>query len=462
MVETGIVVDENGYVCLFGNAGTNAIYVIAPCPQWQPSPTATPLVPAYCDASKVWGTSGNGIGQFNHPLGVAAFGNRLFVADNTSGQGGNILQFNLNGANLVYIKQIPGAGFEGLAVDGHGNLFAADNANGRVFVMNDSGSISATITGLNQPTNVWVDNQENLFVSAAGSVYKYKPNPSGGYQSSAAATLLKPAGGYLAGVAGMDSQGAILYVADWSNQQIYEYDETETDVYSAPKTVATNVSYPWDIDLDSGANAYVLNRTGGYQVFETGPTWQLVNTCTGFTYQGKNDGYIDPHGLALDGQGDIFITDNQNSRGVKFALKGLVLTHLPSPTSTPTWTSYTPGSGFYPSIVKNPCEDGTCTPTPVRAFLGVAAAPNVSKDGEPIRFLVNLEHPAKVHLTLVNVMGERIFQDKFTGGAGENEYSWDLENQSGTQVASGLYIYTLNIDDGKGVKTFKGKVAVVH
>ena len=114
-------------------------------------------------------------------------------------------------------------------------------------------------------------------------------------------------------------------------------------------------------------------------------------------------------------------------------------------------------------IENTPTTTPTPTPTltPVRVFSGVVAAPNVSKSGEPIRFRVGLEHPAKVHLTLVNVAGERIYQDEFAGGVGENEYNWDLDNQSGSPVASGLYIYVIQVDDGNGVKTFKGKVAVI-
>jgi hypothetical protein len=103
----------------------------------------------------------------------------------------------------------------------------------------------------------------------------------------------------------------------------------------------------------------------------------------------------------------------------------------------------------------------TPTPTP-ECPLTVAAEPNLSKDGQPIRFLVNLRQASKIDLILFNIAGEKVYEEVVSGGSGQNNLNWDLKNQSGSQVASGLYIYVVASCDGSAAAIQRGKVLILH
>lgn len=46
--------------------------------------------------------------------------------------------------------------------------------------------------------------------------------------------------------------------------------------------------------------------------------------------------------------------------------------------------------------------------------------------------------------------------------AGVNDLMWRVENQVHTQVASGLYLYVVQVNDSKTPKNYHGKIAVLH
>jgi sugar lactone lactonase YvrE len=140
-------------------------------------------------------------------------------------------------------------------------------------------------------------------------------------------------------------------------------------------------------------------------------------------------------------------------------------TRTTTPTLTPTKT-HTPAGG----VMDPPPADGllTDTPTPLPSgprdglVSSIIAAPNVSRNGEPIKFLVNLSKPMPIHVTLFDVMGEKVFDASFQGRAGLNSLSWDLQNQWDGSVASGLYLYLLEVEDGANQEIKWGKLAVLH
>jgi len=106
----------------------------------------------------------------------------------------------------------------------------------------------------------------------------------------------------------------------------------------------------------------------------------------------------------------------------------------------------------------------TPTPIPTRSALlqSVVAAPNISTGWEPVRFLVNLNGPAHVRMSLYSLSGEQVYGVQAEGSAGLNTLTWNLQNSAGQAVASGLYIYELRIVSGTDMETKTGKVIVVH
>ena len=109
-------------------------------------------------------------------------------------------------------------------------------------------------------------------------------------------------------------------------------------------------------------------------------------------------------------------------------------------------------------------EEPTATPTPTGKTenLRVTAEPNVSRGGEPVKFIVSLDKPSRVQLSLFAVSGEEVYQKEAQENRGTNTLVWKLDNQSGQAVASGIYIFVLRVDDGNQVDVKTGKVAVLR
>lgn len=103
------------------------------------------------------------------------------------------------------------------------------------------------------------------------------------------------------------------------------------------------------------------------------------------------------------------------------------------------------------------------TPTPSGQLIqSVVAAPNISDGKEPIDFLLNLNSPARVTLTLFDLTGEQVFNAEEQAEAGKISLDWNIQNSVGQTVASGLYIYLLRVDGAGTEETFTGKVLVLH
>ena len=113
----------------------------------------------------------------------------------------------------------------------------------------------------------------------------------------------------------------------------------------------------------------------------------------------------------------------------------------------------------------SPSSEETATPTltPVnRALPSVVAAPNISRNGQPIRFLVQSDSPARVRIFLYTLMGEEVYSNSLSAESGSSQLVWNLENGSGTDVASGLYFYIVEVGEGKTPILKKGKVVVLR
>ena len=65
-------------------------------------------------------------------------------------------------------------------------------------------------------------------------------------------------------------------------------------------------------------------------------------------------------------------------------------------------------------------------------------------------------------MTLYNLSGEMVFEERKEGNNDWNTLSWDLENKLGDQVASGLYVYRIQTVNLASQRTFVGKVVVIH
>ena len=83
-------------------------------------------------------------------------------------------------------------------------------------------------------------------------------------------------------------------------------------------------------------------------------------------------------------------------------------------------------------------------PNPVRVFLGSSAVTfdNVTSD---------------FTLRIYNVAGDLVFETQASGSG--NSFVWDLKNNSGRNVASGIYIYAITNSAGEKVT---GKIGIIR
>lgn len=110
-------------------------------------------------------------------------------------------------------------------------------------------------------------------------------------------------------------------------------------------------------------------------------------------------------------------------------------------------------------------QAGTPAPTQgerVGLFQSAVAAPNISRDGQPVAFLVSLNAPAQIKLSLFSLTGEKVYSAQAPGISGTNTLLWNLQNTAGQSAASGLYIYYLEVSDGGTEQTRMGKVVILR
>jgi hypothetical protein len=65
-------------------------------------------------------------------------------------------------------------------------------------------------------------------------------------------------------------------------------------------------------------------------------------------------------------------------------------------------------------------------------------------------------------LSIYSVVGELVYQTTVEGNTGTNVMTWNVQNSSGQPVASGIYLFTLNIPQGFSGPMPQGKVVVLH
>jgi hypothetical protein len=113
-------------------------------------------------------------------------------------------------------------------------------------------------------------------------------------------------------------------------------------------------------------------------------------------------------------------------------------------TSTPTMT---------PTITATP----TITPTPGPSF-SAQALPNITDGKTPVQFKVNLIQSGTILIGIYDLAGEAVYATSAQGLVGGNTISWNVQNQYGEPLASGIYLYFIEVNEDKKL----GKIFVHH
>jgi serine/threonine-protein kinase len=235
----GVAVDAGGNVYV-ADAGNNSIRAINPAG----------MVSTFSGTGVAGAANGSDTATFNSPLSVAVDGSgNLYVAD----YGNNIIRKISpaglvstfagtgatgadNGAGTIATFNLP----EGIAVDGAGNVYVADNGNNLIRKITPDGTVSAfagngtagsangngTGASFNSPFGVAVDGAGNVYVADAGNNLIRKITP-GGAVSTFAGSGVKGAKNATGSGASFNTPSGVavdktgnVYVADENNNLI--------------------------------------------------------------------------------------------------------------------------------------------------------------------------------------------------------------------------------------------------
>jgi sugar lactone lactonase YvrE len=251
----------------------------------------------------------------------------------------------------------------GMAVDGSGNLFVADNLNHTIRKITPAGVVttfagkaglsgSADGTGaaarFNSPIGVTVDRAGNVFVadSQNGTIRKITPGGmvttfagtaglSGGADGTGAAARFRAPSGIAAD--GSDN----LFVGDDYNYTIRKITlagvvttvaGTAGVSGSADGTgAAARFKSPLGITVDRAGNVFVADRWN-YTVRKITPAGVVTTFAGTASWAGSADGtgaaasFFQPSGVAVDGWSNLFVADNFNHTIRKITPAGVVTT----------------------------------------------------------------------------------------------------------------------------------------
>ena len=200
-----------------------------------------------------------------------------------------------------------------VAADSAGNLYIAEAAgtgspqNAVVKeTLTGTGYVQSTVAmGLVNPVGVAVDGAGNVFIAdqGAGQVVEEMPQSSGGYASGVAFSNL----GAVESVA-VDGAGNV-YIGSPTGGLLKE---TLSNGLYAQSTLAAGVN-PSGIAVDNQGNIF-LSDGGNNQIVEETPS------SDGYMQNVVVSGLNNPQGIAVDANGNVYVADTANSRVVQESL----------------------------------------------------------------------------------------------------------------------------------------------
>jgi sugar lactone lactonase YvrE len=292
--------------------------------------------------------------RFGFPTGVAVdAASNLYIGDQSNHRIRKItpagVATTLAGSGVAGFADGTGAAAQfdipqGVAVDGSGNVYVADQNNHRirkitpagvVTTLAGSGTAGATdATGaaaqFDSPSGVTVDSAGNLYVGDTGNHRIRKITPAGVVTTLAGSTIGASNGTGAAaqfsspfGVA-VDAAGNV-YVADQNNRRIRKVTAAgvvttlagSTQGFADGTGAAAQFDTPSGVAVDDAGNVYVAD-TFNHRIRKITPAG-VVTTLAGSTL-GSSDGtgaaaqFNNPYGVALDAAGNLYIADRSNHR----------------------------------------------------------------------------------------------------------------------------------------------------
>lgn len=177
----------------------------------------------------------------------------------------------------------------GLAADASGNLYIADRDNHRVRRVASDGTITtlAPTVAWSAPSGVSVDAAGNIYVVDTGLKQVVRITTAGALQSIAHNPLTAP----VSAVA--DALGNV-YIADAGNIRA-------VDAAGAVSTLVMNLARPYGLALDGAGHLFFTEQDAARV--------QRLDLASGSLSQLAPGAWSIPRGIAVDAAGDVFVTD---------------------------------------------------------------------------------------------------------------------------------------------------------
>ncbi len=256
----------------------------------------------------------------------------------------------------------------GVAIDDNGNIYISDRSNDRIRIVNSKGIITtiagngmdgykgdsgpATQAQLSRPFGLALDKKGNLYIADRGNNRVRKVNPQGIITTIAGDGSFFFMGdngpAYRASIAGptgvvVDDNG-ILYIADRNNNRVRAVDTqgmirtvagTGQQDYNGDSEVArdTNLYLPFGVALDPDGNLLIADRSH-YRIRKVDLRRGTVVTVAGNGVKmfagdggpatGANLSF--PHGIIVDKNDNLLISDKGNYRIRRVSPNGIIQT----------------------------------------------------------------------------------------------------------------------------------------
>ncbi len=256
----------------------------------------------------------------NHPFNIAFDANgTAWISDETKG----VVRITAQGAATTFNNSY--GSIHGVAVNSSGDAWAVDQGNNKIYVLNSAGqTASYTGGGLNGPTAIAFDKNDNAYISNETGVSVSRFNSAG--------TALKSAAYAIPNITNP------MWIAVDSTSNAWLPSSSTTYIGELASGASSGTSfYGSALNRPTSSYAMAVDSADNLWVAGTGNEIQLVNGgAVQATYKGG--GLNAPYMIAVDGGGSTWIANSGNSTISSFDNSGNAV--------SPTAGIQTGGGGF--------------------------------------------------------------------------------------------------------------------